>query len=91
MAYQEGFSTNKALLFDRTNYAFWSIRMPTYLMALGFDSWKSIVTSYTTPQSPPTDMTGKKRSENNAKAMNAILCGLLESEFLKVMPCKSAK
>jgi hypothetical protein len=50
MASQEGFSTNKAPLFDRTNYAFWSIRMQTYLMALGFDIWKSVVTGYTTPK-----------------------------------------
>jgi hypothetical protein len=55
MASQEGFSTNKAPLFDGTNYAFWSIRMQTYLMDLGFDIWKSVVTGYTTPKTPPTD------------------------------------
>jgi hypothetical protein len=46
MASQEGFSTNMDLLFDGTNYAFWSIRMQTYLVALGFDIWQSLVTGY---------------------------------------------
>ena len=57
-------------------------------MALGFDSWKSIVTGYTTPTTPPTYVTRKKPSENNAKAMNVILCVLSESDFFKVMHCK---
>ncbi|KAH9293136.1 hypothetical protein KI387_041660 [Taxus chinensis] len=88
---QEGFSSNKAPLFDGTNYAFWSIRMKTYLMALGFDIWQSVTVGYTIPSVPPTDQAGKKAFENNAKAMNAILCGLSESEFVKVMQCDTAK
>jgi hypothetical protein len=68
-------------LFDGTNYAFWSIRMQTYLMALGFDIWQFVVTGYKAPTSPPTDQAGKKASENNAKSMNAILCGLSESSL----------
>jgi hypothetical protein len=39
-ASQEGFSTNRAPFFDMTNYAFWSIRMRTYIMAPIFDIWK---------------------------------------------------
>jgi hypothetical protein len=57
-------------------------------MALGFDIWKSVVTGYTTPTTPPIDATGKNPSENNAKSMNVILCGLSESKFVKVMHCK---
>jgi hypothetical protein len=37
MASQEGFSTNKPPLIGKTNYNFWSIRMLTYLMTLGFN------------------------------------------------------
>jgi hypothetical protein len=54
-------------------------------MALGFDIWKSFMIGYTTPTTPPTNMTGKKASENDAKSMNTILCVLSESEFVKVM------
>jgi hypothetical protein len=49
MASQEGFFTNKVPLFDGTNYAFWSVRMWTYLMDLGFDIWKSFVNGYIAP------------------------------------------
>jgi hypothetical protein len=76
---QEGFSTNRAPLFDGSNYAFWSIRMRTYLMALGFDIWSAVKNGYTTPTTPPVDAAGKRLSDNNAKAMNAILCGLEDS------------
>jgi hypothetical protein len=91
MASQERFSTNKAPLFDETNYALWRIRMRTYLMALGFDVWKSVVNGYTTPTNPPIDVARKKPSENNAKSMDAILCGLLESKFFEVMHRASEK
>jgi hypothetical protein len=56
-------------------------------MDLGFDIWKSVVTGYTTPTTPPTDVARKNPSENNAKSMNSILCGLSKSEFVKVMHC----
>jgi len=40
---------------------------------------------YKAPTSPPTDQARKKASENNEKSINGILCGLLESYFVKVM------
>ncbi|KAH9299833.1 hypothetical protein KI387_031515, partial [Taxus chinensis] len=46
---------------------------------------------YTVPTTPPTNQTGKRVVENNSKAMNAILCGLAEAEFVKVMQCDTAK
>jgi hypothetical protein len=91
MADQEGFSTKKNPLFDGTKYSFRSIRMETYIMALCFDIWKSIIVGYTSPKTPPTDTTEKKASENDAKAMNVIFCELSESKFVKVMHCKSSK
>jgi hypothetical protein len=91
MAGQEGFPTNRDLLFDGTNYALWSIRMITYLMAPGFDIWKLVATGYTVPKNPLTDAAEKKDSEHNEKSMNVILCGLLESQIFKVMHCESTK
>jgi hypothetical protein len=41
--------------------------MKTYLMALGFYIWKSIVTGCTTPTSPPMDMNGENVGENQRK------------------------
>jgi hypothetical protein len=88
---QEGFSKIKALLFDGTKYSFCIIRMGTYLMDLVFDIWKSIVTSYIAPTTPPIDVASKKPSKNNAKSMNTIFCNLFESNFFKVMHCESKK
>ncbi|XP_059068920.1 uncharacterized protein LOC131859326 [Cryptomeria japonica] len=78
-------------IFYGTNYAFWSIKMKAYLNALGYDVWQSVVDGYTPPSTPPTDTTGKRKSENNAKAEHALLCSLADFEFTKVMHCKSAK
>jgi hypothetical protein len=85
MVSQEGLSTNMDLFFYETNYSFLSIRMKTYLMDLGFENFPSFVTSYTVPTMPPTYAVRKNPSENIAKAMNSILCGLSESDFVKVM------
>lgn len=87
MAFLEGPSSNKAPLFDGTNYAFWSIRMESYLSSLGFDVWMSAVNGYIMPTTPLTDLADKREYENNAKAKNAILCGLSNTELVKVMYC----
>jgi len=79
MASQEGFFKNKGALFDETNYAFQGVRMRTYLMAIGFYIWKSVVNGYTTTTTPPTDVARKKTSGHNAKSMIAILSGISES------------
>ena len=91
MATGEGFSSNKAPLFDGTNYGFWRLRIQTYLCALGFDICKAVEVGYTILATPSTDVVGKKLCENDSKAKNAIMCGLVDSELVKVMGCKNAK
>lgn len=91
MDQQEGMSSNKAPLFNGGGYAFWKIRMKSYLLALGFDVWQSVVNGYTAPTTPSTDTAGKKICNNNSRAFNAILGGLTNPIFVKVMHCKSAK
>ena len=80
-------------LFDRLNYAFWSIRMKVYLKAQGADVWRMIVNTYDIPANPPADRQGieRKNYEDNSKAMNAILSGLTETVFVKVMHCQTTK
>jgi hypothetical protein len=73
--------------FDGQKYAFWSIRMKTYIQAQGFQVWKSIVDGYTTP----TNEKVVKLGENNSKAINALLNGLSDTVFTKVSHCKSSK
>jgi hypothetical protein len=77
--------------FDGQKYAFWSIRMKTYIQAQGFEIWQSIVDGYTVPTVPPTNDKAVKLGQNNSKATNALLNGLGETVFTKVAHCKSAK
>jgi hypothetical protein len=77
--------------FDGQKYAFWSIRMKTYIQAKRFEVWQSIVNGYTTPTVPPTNDKAMKLGQNNSKAKNALLNGLNDTIFTKVAHCKSAK
>ena len=62
--------------------------MISYLMALGCSIWKSVVTGYDIPSSPPSDTNEKKLSNDNARVVNAIIGGLTNSIFVK---CKTTK
>jgi hypothetical protein len=75
MSSHEGNSTNKAPLFNGTNFDFWKVRMRTYIMALGVDVWDVVETGYVKPV--VLDNKDKKLEYIfNDKAMNAILSGL---------------
>ena len=90
MSSHEGTSTNKAPLFNGTNFAFWKVKMRTYIMALGADVWDVVETSYvkTIVLASKND---KIEFSFNAKAMNSTLSGLAEVEFVKVMHLYSSK
>jgi hypothetical protein len=90
MSSHEGNSTNKAPLFNGTNFAFWKVRMRTYIMALGADVWDVVDTGYVKPV-VLANKDDKLEFSFNAKAMNAILSGLAEAEFVKVMHLGTAK
>jgi len=77
--------------FDGHKYAFWSIRMKTYIQTQGFQVWQSIVDGYIAPAVPPTNDKAVKIGENNSKSINALLNGVNDMVFTKVAHCKSAK
>lgn len=91
MACGEGFSSNKAPLFYVINYAFWKIRIQAYLYALGFDILESFSSSYTTYTTSPTDAYGKKWCYNDSNTINVLICGLFDSELVKIISYKLAK
>ena len=45
--------------------------MKIYLMALGYDVWKSVENGYTTPSTPPIDIVAKMLNNDNC---GSILC-----------------
>jgi hypothetical protein len=77
--------------FDGKKYAFWSIRMRTYIQAQGFQVWKSIVDGYIASTVPPTNEKAVKIGENNSNATNALVNGLSDTVFTKFAHCKYAK
>ena len=90
MTSNEGTSASKPPLFDGKKISFWKIRMRTYLMALGVDVWDVVETGYTKPV-VLASKDDKLEFSFNAKGMNAILNGLVEAEFVKVMHLDTAK
>ena len=72
-------------IFYGRNFVYWKIRTNTYLQPLGTDVWEIVEGGYTFPTTIPTDTTGKKQYETNAKAVNTLLGSLSQSEFFKVM------
>ena len=65
--------------------------MIMYLMAIRFEIWDTVKTSYIGPTTSLVDAVGNKIDENNTKSMNAILCGLAKSKFSRVLHYKSEK
>ena len=66
--------------------------MKVYLQAQGTDIWKMIENTYNIPSTTSaTTATDKKNFEDNSKAMNALLSGLTETVFVKVMHYETAK
>ena len=65
--------------------------MRSYLMALGCDVWISVIKGYDVPEIAPSDTTAKKLCNDNSRVVNAILGGLANNVFVKVMHCKSIK
>lgn len=65
--------------------------MKTYLSSLGYDVWMSVKNGYTIPATPPTDPDAKREYDHNSKAKHAILSGLSNIEFFKVMHYRTVK
>jgi hypothetical protein len=90
MTSHEGTSVTRPPLFDGMNFSFWKVRMRTYLMALGANVWDVVETGYIKPV-VLASKDDKLEFSFNAKGMNAILNGLVEAEFVKVMHLQTAK
>ena len=65
--------------------------MEVYLQSLGFDIQQLVKNGYNTRKTSLVETIDKILYEYNEKARNAILCGLEDVEFTKVMQCTSAK
>ena len=91
MDQQEDLATKKPPLFTRENYAYWSVRMRCHLMSLGWKVWAATEKEVPVGNQYPTNTIELGQYEGNAKALNAILSGLTNTMFTKVMQCTSTK
>jgi len=85
MSNQEGVYSNKPPLFNGTIFMLWRVKIRSYSQALSVNVWEIFEGGYQYLASIPTKDVGNKWYGNNAKVVNAILGGLGEYEFLKVM------
>jgi hypothetical protein len=90
MSSHEGNSTNKAPLFNGTNFSFWKVRMRTYIMDLGADVWDMVDIGYVKPV-VLANKDEKLEFSFNTEAMNVILSGIVEEEFVKPMHLGTTK
>ena len=89
MDHQEWLASNRPPLFIGNNYAFWSVRMGCHLMSLGCKIWSYIEKWYKILDNLPTDRYELDEKGSIAKFLNAILKGLANSMFFKVMQSKT--
>ena len=64
--------------------------MRAYIMSLGIEVWVVVEFGYA-PKATDSEKEAKQSFVANAKAMNAILNGLCEAEFIKIMHSNTAK
>eukprot|EP00253_Pinus_taeda_P002313 PITA_02313 len=81
------YTKNRVPLFNGNNYALWSGRMQVHLLAQGYGVWEIVEKGFALTQ----DEQGKKNMLHDAKAKDLIMSGLIESIYLKVLSCKTAK
>ena len=72
-------------LFTGENFAYWSVRMKCHPMSLGWKVWEATEKEYKIEYQAPTDPVELGQYECSAKSLNAILSGLTNSVFTKVM------
>ena len=78
-------------IFNGSNLVYWKIRTRAYLQSLGANVLEIVEGGYQFPTVIPTESTGKKLYETNAKVVNTLLGSLSESEFVKVMQLNTSK
>ena len=90
MTSYEGPSSKKVPLFDGTFFSFWKVGMWTYIMSLGADVWDVVEIGYVEIVLLAS-RDDKLEFSFIAKAMNTILSGIAEVEFVKVVHLDSVE
>src|SRR6202047_562271 len=100
--YPEGNSSNRPPFFDGDNYAYWKVRMTSFIQSTEPECWVRILNGPVLPTTIVDGLTILKEEKDysevdwkanrfNAKALSLMQCALGPSEFHKVSACPSAK
>ena len=73
-------------MFDDTNYAYWKVRMRTFLQSLDEKVWQIVNIGWTKPKEAPVDWDDAKiKTTNfNSRALNALFSAVMNEEFKKI-------
>ena len=80
-------------LFDGINYAYWKVRMKTFLQSLDEKVWQAVEIGWTKPKEALTDWDEAKiKAANfNSRALNALFGTVTNEEFKKISSTETAK
>ena len=80
-------------LFDGTNYAYWKVRMRTFLKSLDEKVWQAVEIGQTKPKEALADWDEAKIKEANFnnRALNALFNAVTNKEFKKISSTETAK
>ena len=80
-------------LFDGTNYAYWKVRMRSFLQSLNEKVWQVVEIGWTKPTKAPVDWDDAKiKAANfNSRASNALFNAVTNEEFRKISSTETAK
>ena len=80
-------------LFDGTSYAYWKVRIRSFLQSLDEKVWQAVEIGWTKPMEVSVDYDDAKikaRNFNN-KALNALFNAINNEEFKKLSSTETAK
>ena len=80
-------------LFDGTNYAYWKVRMRTFLQSLDKKVWQAMEIGWTKPKEAPVnwDDAKIKAANFNSRALNALFSAVMNKESKKISSTETAK
>ena len=86
-------SFNAPSYFDRSNYAFWKVRMRAFLCTIDEMMWDSIENGYVRPTTTKSEWNKAvlALANTNSKAINAIFYGVSTNDFHRISHVKTAK
>ena len=79
-------------LFDGTNYAYWKVRMRTFLQSLDEKVWQAVEIGWTKPKEALADWDDAKiKAKNfNSRALNVLFSAVTNEEFKKISSTETA-